>query len=103
MDFKWTIFILDYDGTYDNEEDDTYGIRPMAYLIPEENVDEVKDYANKAHNDFHDGDSCDCIGDFFESYLTENGIDYREIGELDLLFEERTGDYLSENIAMEIV
>lgn len=103
MDLKWTIFILDFDDTYDNEKPNSYGVKPLAYLIPEDNVSEAKDYVNKARNDFYCSDSCDCIGDFFEEYLMKNGIDFREIGELDLLFEERTGDYLSEKIAMEVV
>ena len=29
----YKLFVLDFDGTYDNEEQDDYGVVPSVYLI----------------------------------------------------------------------
>ena len=29
-----TLFVLDFDGTYDNEYNEGYGVEPLVYLIP---------------------------------------------------------------------
>ena len=30
---KWTLFVLDFDNTYDNESDDELGVQPIALLL----------------------------------------------------------------------
>lgn len=101
---KWTLFILDFDGTYDNENNDTIGVQPLIYLVPTNEIRQIRNYAQEAHDSFHQNTSSDaCIGDYFEEWLDSNKIDYRKIGTLDLSFGERHGEYLSNEIAMEIV
>lgn len=101
----WTLFVLDFDGTYDNEDEDSTGVEPSVYLIPLEKQLEVERYAWKAHNLFHeDEDECDyCIGDYFEELLTENDIEYQHIGNMEITFGERQVDYLADYIPRVIV
>ena len=101
---KWSLFILDFDDTYDCEQEDNYGVKPDVYLIPTKMLKDVHSYAKYAHDDFHSDDNGNMgIGDYFESYMKNNGIDYKRVGEIDLTFEERWGDYLSNDIEMEVV
>lgn len=101
---KWTLFVLDFDGTYDNEPEDEIGVQPLVYLVPTEMIKDVSYYAQQAHNDFYADDTGSmCIGDYFEEWLDNNGVDYKEVGTLDLTFGERRGEYLSTEIEMEIL
>lgn len=101
---KWTLFVLDFDGTYDNENDYEDGVQPLVYLVPTRETKRVSAYAKEAHNDFHSDDSGSmCIGDYFEEWLGNNGIDYRLVGSLNLTFGERCGEYISTEIEMEVV
>lgn len=101
---KWTLFVLDFDGTYDNEYDYEDGAQPLVYLVPTSETKRIGAYAKEAHNDFHSDDSGSmCIGDYFEEWLDNNGIDYRRVGSLNLTFGERRGEYLSTEIEMEVV
>lgn len=96
---KWSLFVLDFDGTYDDGE-----VKPLVYLVPTESVDQVKAFALMAHNDFHTDDSgAMCIGDYFEEWLENFGIDYKVVGELDLTAEERQGDFISDKTEWEVV
>lgn len=99
---KWTLFVLDFDNTYDNESDDELGVQPLVYLVPKDRVNDVKHYAEEARNDFY-ADSTLCIGDYFEEWMGNNDVDFRRVGSLDMTFGERRGDYLDENIPMECV
>lgn len=109
----YKLFILDYDGTYNNEEEGGYGVEPSVYLIkiPEndlsiEYIDTMKlirNLADRASYEFHTSESDDCIGDIFESLLKENGIEFQNVGSLHIPFEERQEDYLADYIPREIV
>lgn len=101
---KWTLFMLDFDETYDNEPEDENGVQPLVYLVPTERVRDVSYYAQQAHNDFHADDTGSmCIDDYFEEWLDNNGIYYKSVGDIDLTFGERFGDYLSKEIEMAVV
>lgn len=101
---KWSLFVLDFDKTYDNEPEDGYGVKPLVYLVPTERLRDVHHYAEEANKDFHADDTGSmCIGDYFEEWMDNNGVDYRIVGELELTFEERRGDYLSTEIGLEVV
>ena len=101
-----TLFVLDFDGTYDNEDEDSTGVQPLVYLIPLDRQKDVEHYAREAHNDFHseENKALDlCIGDYFEEWLGNNGVDYQLVGSLDLTFGERQVDYLADYIPREVV
>ena len=49
----WTLFVLDFDGTYDNEEPDSDGVQPLVYLIPLDRQKDVEHCAAMASQDFH--------------------------------------------------
>lgn len=38
----WTLFVLDFDGTYNNEYKEGYGARPEVYQIPLDRQREVR-------------------------------------------------------------
>lgn len=101
----WTFFVLDFDGTYDNELIDSNGMEPLVYLIPLEKQKDVERCAKEAHNDFHtDKSECDYyIWDYFEDKLKFNKINFKLIGDIDLTFEERQVDYLADYIPREVV
>lgn len=101
----WTLFVLDFDGTYDFEEEYSNGVQPLVYLIPLDRQKDVERCAMEAHDDFHtDTSDCDwCIGDYFEEKLNNNGISFKEVGCIDLTFEERQVDYLADYIPRVIV
>ena len=98
---KWTLFVLDFDGTYDNEPKDEDGVQPVVYLIPTKKVKDAKRCAQKAHDDFFEDDEYEmCIGDYFEEWLMMTGIQYKLVGDIKLTFGERIGNYLSKDIEM---
>ena len=99
---KWNLFVLDFDSTYDNEQEDSYGVKPLVYLVPTERLKDVHHYAKEAHKDLKE-DCSMCIADYFEEWMDNNGVDYREVGELELTFEERRGVYLSNEIGVAVV
>ena len=101
-----TLFVLDFDGTYDNEDEDSTGVQPLVYLIPLDRQKDVEHYAREAHNDFHSEENKEldlCIGDYFEEWLGNNGVDYQLVGSIDLTFCERQTDYLADYIPREVV
>lgn len=100
---KWTLFVLDFDETYNNEPEDENGVQPSVYLVPTNEIENVYICASNAKDDFYYGKSDLCIGDYFEERLSNNGIRYKEIGSLDLTFGERNGEYLSTQVEMEVV
>ena len=44
----WTLFVLDFDGTYDNKYKESYGVRPEVYQIPLDRQREVEGLAGEA-------------------------------------------------------
>ena len=100
-----TLFILDFDGTYDNEDEDSYGVEPLVYLIPLDRQLEVERIAYAASKDFNlNADGSDmCIGDLFEEELEIRGIEFQQVGSLHIPFEERQENYLAYYIPREIV
>ncbi len=99
----WTLFVLDFDGTYDNEEPDSDGVQPIVYLIPLERQKDVEHYAVMAYNDFHSEDNEWTIADCFEEWMNNNDCDFKVVGTIDLTFGERQVDYLADYIPREIV
>ena len=100
----WTLFVLDFDGTYDNEEPDSDGVQPLVYLIPLDRQKDVEHYATMASQDFHSGKcSSETITDYFEEWMENNNCDFRRVGSIDLTFAERQVDYLTDYIPREIV
>lgn len=102
---KRTFFVLDFDGTYDNEHGSN-GVQPLVYLIPMEKQLDVERYARMAHDDFHSEENSEIgmrIEECFEELMDNNGIEYKLVGEIDLSFEERQVDYIADYIPMEIV
>ena len=100
----YKLFVLDFDGTYDNEEQDDYGVVPSVYLIKNRKDETIGQtmldviyYAYKAGELFFERDG-DCIGDIFEELLRENKIKFKLVGSLDILFSERQTDYLADGI-----
>lgn len=100
----WTLFVLDFDGTYDNEEPDSNGVQPLVYLIPLERQKDVEQYAAMALLDFiFNEDSEETITDYFEERMRNNNFDFRRVGSIDLTFGERQVDYLADYIPRKIV
>lgn len=100
---KYTFFVLDFDGTYDFEEEGSYGVEPLVYLIPEDRMFEVTVSARKASASFHLEESGMCIGDLFEEELEVRGIEFQQVGSLHIPFNERQEDYLADYIPREVV
>lgn len=100
-----TLFVLDFDGTYDNMEEEDYGVEPLVYLIPLDKQIEVERIADAAHDEFHanDNESDMCIGDLFEAELEAQGIEFQQVGSLHIPFEERQEDYLADYIPIAVV
>lgn len=102
----WTLFVLDMDGTYNNEPEDSAGVQPSVYLIPLDRQKDVEHYAAMASQDFHSEKNIElglCIGDYFEEWMLNNRIDFKRVGSIDLTFGERQMDYLADYIPREIV
>lgn len=102
----WTFFVLDMDGTYDNEKPDSVGVQPLVYLIPLNRQRDVEHYAGMASQDFNSEKNKEldlCIGDYFEEWMSNNGVEFKVVGSVDLTFEERQVDYLANYIPREIV
>lgn len=101
----YTLFVLDFDGTYDIEPMESNGVEPLVYLIPLDRQLDVERCAREASHDFNTNEDncCWCIGDYFEHKLKENGITFKEIGSIDLTFGERQEDYLADYIPREVV
>lgn len=101
----WTLFILDFDGTYDIEPMESDGVQPSVYLIPLDKQREVEAIAKEASIEFNTNEDgcCWCIGDYFESFLSQKKIDFQMIGSIDLTFGERQVNYLADYIPREVV
>ena len=102
----WTLFVLDMDGTYNNEEPNSVGVQPFVYLVPLDKQRDVEYYAGQASRDFHSEENSELglgIGDYFEEWLGNNGIDFKPVGSIDLTLGERQVDYLANYIPREIV
>ncbi len=106
-EIKWTLFVLDFDDTFDNdligefneEDSDEFGTRPVVYMVPEEKVEKVEEIAYEAHDAFHaDEEGNICIGDYFEEFLEDNHILYKVVGDVNLTIFERCCDWLSDEI-----
>ena len=82
-----TLFILDFDGTYDNEDENDYGVEPSVYLIPLDrqlDVERIAYAASKEFNENADGSDM-CIGDLFEEKLKSKGIEFHQVEPFDVL------------------
>ena len=100
----WTLFVLDYDGTYSCEHEEYYGVRPSVYQIPLDKQQKVEMFARRASKEFHESeDVCESIGDIFEGFLEENNIKFHCVGDLKIRFGDRQKDYLADYIPREIV
>lgn len=100
----WTLFVLDFDGTYNNEYKEDCGARPEVYQIPLDRQRDVESLAGEATRKFNScTDVCEPIGDIFKGLLEENGIKFHYVGYLKIRFKERQEDYLADYIPREIV
>lgn len=100
-----TLFVLDFDGTYDNEDEESYGVEPLVYLIPLDrqiDVERIAYAASKEFNENADGSDM-CIGDLFEQELEAKGIEFQQVGNLHIPFHERETDYLADYIPIAVV
>lgn len=103
---KYMFYVLDFDGTYDNEPEDGFGVIPSVYLIPENKLNDVSNCAGKSQRIFHEDISGSDIpiGDIFEDLLTKSNIEYQRIGDICLKYSERwNGNYLGNNVGYDIV
>lgn len=101
---KWTLFVLDFDGTYNLEHDEDYGVKPEVYQIPLDRQLEVEKLAKRASVEFNTCDDvCEPICDVFEDLLKESDIKYHCVGNLKVKFGDRQEDYLDECIPRQIV
>lgn len=101
----WTLFVLDFDGTYSCEANDEPGVTPSVYLIPEDKIVETQKCACNAGQKFGNNNEFNslCIGDYFEEFLKAQEIPFKFIGSIDLTFGERQIDYLADYIPREVV
>lgn len=109
----YKLFVLDYDGTYNNEDEGSYGVEPSVYLIkiPENDFSFeckdtmflISDIADQASDSFNLGESDDCIGDIFELLLKKEGIEFQNVGHLHITFGERKNDYLEDKIWTHVI
>ena len=100
----WTLFVLDFDGTYNTVHDEEYGEKPEVYQIPLDRQLEVENLAREATRRFYlCTDVCEPIGDILKGLLEEHNIKYHYVGELKIRFGERQVDYLADYIPREIV
>lgn len=98
----WKLFVLDKDGTYNNETPDSVGVQPSVYLIPLDKQIETEHFAVTASQMFQQN-SCGCMDSVFEKLLDGNKIPFKYIGDIDLTFGERQVDYLADYIPREVV
>lgn len=100
----WTLFVLDFDGTYNHEYKEGYGVRPEVYQIPLDKQREIESLAGEATRRFHSSaDLQEPIGGIFKGLLEEHNIKYHYVGKLKIRFGERQVDYLADYIPREIV
>ena len=100
-----TLFVLDFDGTYDNEDEYSYGVEPLVYLIPLDrqlDVERIAYAASKEFNENADGSDM-CIGDLFEEELKSKGIEFQQVGSLHIPYYERETDYIADYIPIAVV
>lgn len=97
-----TLFVLDFDGTYNNFEAQNFGYMPIVYLIPLNKASQVCKCAKRASKQFQYSKE-KSIEHFFKEYLVKTGIEFQEIGYLPIPYGERQFDYLDSNILREIV
>lgn len=95
----YTFLVLDFDGTYDMEPEDSYEMEPLVYLIKAEDQMKAENLALKASaafNDTSNEDSDTPIAELFEKYMEEEKFFFQKVGELHIPFGERQTDYLPE-------
>lgn len=100
---RWTFFVLDFDGTYDNEYENELGVEPLVFAVLEKDIVHAHQIAKEAHEIFHDSSDDLCIGDYFEDLLARNKIPFMLIGSLKISFGERQKEFLSDCIEREVV
>lgn len=102
----YTFLVIDFDGTYNMEPEDSYEVQPLVYLIKEKDQLRAEQLARKASEAFNDTEEDDWstpIGDLFERYMEKENIFFQLIGELKIPFGERQIDYLSDYLPRVIV
>lgn len=99
---KYELFVLDFDGTYDIP-DPNNDMFPTVYFITEGTTSKVCQLADLASETFHQIDDDRGIGDIFEGLLTESGITFLRVGDLQIPFEKRQEDYLADSICHAVV
>lgn len=99
----WTFFVLDFDGTYNNEKEDSTELQPVVYMIPLERQKDVELRAQYASMVFNMTETDECIGDIFEYELRLFKIPFKIVGDVDLTFGERQTDYLADYIPKAVI
>ena len=99
----WTIFILNFDKTYNNIALAEIGVPSAVYIVPKDRVKDVKKCAKKAQKDFWSDDNTSDLTmcESFEKHLEDKSIDFSVIGCIELPFGKRKGDYLDKRISLE--
>ena len=102
----YTFLVLDFDGTYDMEPEDSTEMEPSVYLIKENEQLKAEQLARKASEAFNDTEGEDWgtpIGELFEEYMEKESIFFQLIGELRIPFGERQTDYLPDYLPRVVV
>ena len=102
----YTLLILDFDGTFDSEPDDSYEMEPLVYQIKAGEQLRAQHCAMKASSTFNNPKNDDWdtpIAELFERYMEEENLFYRLVGELHVTFGERQESYLPDYIPRVIV
>ena len=100
----YTIFVLDFDETYNCVTKDSMGVAPLVFLVQSKDITFIKKCAHLAQETFNEEcDGCIPIGDYFVESLDRNNVFYQEIGTLKIPFEERQSQYLDNQVSIEII
>lgn len=84
----WDFFVLESNGLFDKQNDE-YGVTPVVFMIPQEDIFLAEVLAKKAGNDFIE-ERCDRdLEEIFCDYLQEKKIAYHFVGSIKLPYEER--------------
>ena len=101
----WTIFVLNFDTTYNNNAITEIGVPPAVYIVPKDKIKYVKKCVKQAQKDFWSDDNTSDLTmcESFEKYLEDRNIDFSVIGCIELPFGKRKGNYLDKHIITECI
>lgn len=96
--YRYKFLVIDFDETFQPEDETDVDIVPAVYLVPTENYEKAKELALVAKEQWEDSDGDETLQERLESVWSE--LDIKYTGRVEIPYNEGKCDHLQDVVCI---